>query len=174
MKARTSLLIAATLVLAACGGNVHDDIRAWMTASTANLKGRVPPLPEIKAFPIVSYDADAKLDPFKSMGMEPEKKGGGGGLKPDLKREKEALESFPLESLKMVGLLQQAKMKHALIRAGNALYQVKIGNYMGQNFGIISDIDESKVQIKELIQDPGGEWVERTSTLQLQEQEVKK
>ena len=171
---RLWLLLTATLLLSACGGDVHDDIRAWMKQSTAGLKGRVPPLPEIKAFPIVSYDAGDKLDPFRPVGLDPAKKAAGGGIKPDLKRVKEPLEGFPLESLKMIGLLQQGKMRHAIIRAGTAVYQVKIGNYLGQNFGIITDIKDGEVQIKELVQDPTGDWVERTSTLQLQEQEAKK
>ena len=171
---RAALVLLAALAVAACGGDTHDDIKAWMKESTAGLKGRVPPLPEIKAFPIVSYDAGDQLDPFKAVGIDPEKKVAHGGIKPDFDRRKEPLESYPLESLKMVGLLQKEKMKHAIIRAASAVYQVKIGNYVGQNFGIITDIKDSEVQIKELIQDPGGDWVERTSALQLQEQEAKK
>ncbi len=168
------LLLLMGLALAGCGGDVHDDIKTWMKDSTANLKGRVPPLPEIKAFPIVSYDAGDQLDPFRPLAADPEKKVTGSGIKPDLERRREPLESFPLESLKMVGLLQRDKMKHAIVRVGSNVYQVKIGNYLGQNFGIITDIKDSEVQIKELVQDPAGDWVERTSKLQLQEQETKK
>ena len=168
------LLLLIALVLTACGGDVHDDLKTWMKDSTAKLKGRVPPLPEIKAFPIVSYDAGDQLDPFKPLAADPEKKATGSGIKPDLERRREPLESFPLESLKMVGLLERDKMKQAILRVGNTVYQVKIGNYLGQNFGIITDIKDSEVQIKELVQDPGGDWVERTSKLQLQEQETKK
>lgn len=169
-----TLAVLAALILTACGGDGHDDLRLWMKDATKDMKGRVPPLPEIKPFPIVSYDADERLDPFKPVGIDPEKKAAGGGIKPDFDRRKEPLESYPLESLKMVGLLQQGKMKHAIIRAGAVVYQVKIGNYVGQNFGIITNISESEVQIRELVQDSNGDWVERTSTLQLQEQETKK
>ena len=167
-------LVALALLLSACGGDQHGDLKAWMKQATVGLKGRVPPLPEIKAFPIVSYDAADNLDPFKAVGIDPEKKQAGGGVKPDFDRRREPLESFPLDSLKMVGLLQRDKMRHAIIRAGNVLFQVKIGNYMGQNFGIVTDIKDNEVQIKELVQEPTGDWVERNSTLQLQEQEVKK
>ncbi len=169
-----TLAVLSALLLTACGGDGHDDLKLWMKDATKDMKGRVPPLPEIKPFPVVSYDADERLDPFKAVGIDPERKAAGGGIKPDFDRRKEPLESYPLESLKMVGLLQQGKMKHAIIRAGNVVYQVKIGNYMGQNFGIITNISESEVQIRELVQDATGDWVERTSTLQLQEQEAKK
>ena len=172
---RRTLVVLASLVLTACGGDVHEDLKLWMKEVTKDMKGRVPPLPEIKPFPIVSYDAGKLVIPFNPVGIDPEKKAVGGGIKPDLDRRKEPLEAYPLESLKMVGLLQQqGKMKFAIIRAGTAVHQVKIGNYIGQNFGIITNISENEVQIRELVQDSSGDWVERTSTLQLQEQETKK
>ncbi len=172
-------LVSATLVclaLAACGGEEHQDLKQWMKDQTKDLKGRVPPLPEIKPFPVVSYDAADLVDPFKPSKIEPEKKiaGGGKGIQPDFDRRREPLEAFPLESLKMVGVIRQGKMNHAVILAGKSVYQVKIGNYMGQNFGIITDIKEDEVQLKELVQDSSGDWVERNSTLQLQVQEAKK
>lgn len=168
-----TLAILASLMLTACGGDGREDLKLWMKDATRDMKGRVPPLPEIKPFPVVSYEAGDKADPFKPLGLDLEKKAIGNGIKPDFDRRKEPLEAYPLESLKMVGLLQQGKMKHAIIRAGNVVHQVKIGNYMGQNFGIVTNISENEVQIRELVQDPSGDWVERTSTLQLQEQEAK-
>lgn len=95
-------------------------------------------------------------------------------MQPDFNRHKEPLESFPLESLKYVGVLLKAKASYAIILADGALHQVKLGNYMGQNFGVITKISESEVALRELIQDPGGQWVERVSTLQLQEKETGK
>ncbi len=166
--------LLAILLLAGCGGEEHQDLKMWMKESTKDLRGRIPPLPEIKAFPIVSYEASDLTDPFKPQKIEPERKGSGGGLKPDLDRRKEPLEAFPLESLKMVGVLQKGKMIHAIVLAGKAVHQVKIGNYMGQNFGIITNISENDIQLRELVQDAVGDWVERTSSLQLQEQEVRK
>ncbi|MBL8491577.1 MAG: pilus assembly protein PilP [Rhodocyclaceae bacterium] len=171
---RRVLSIVACALLSACGGEEHQDLKMWMKESTKDLRGRVPPLPEIKAFPAVSYEAMDLVDPFKPQKIEPEKKGSGGGIKPDLDRRKEPLEAFPLESLKMVGVLQRDKMIHAVVLAGKAVHQVKIGNYMGQNFGIITNITESDIQLRELVQDAVGDWVERTSSLHLQEQEVRK
>jgi type IV pilus assembly protein PilP len=175
MKAWTRWLCipAACLLLVGCTDE-HQDIQQWMNQATKNLKGRVKPLPEIKPSTIVSYTASSLVDPFNPSRLEPEKKPGK-GLTPDLNRPKEPLEAFPLESLTMVGTLMMGKSVHAIIKADKTLYQVKVGNYMGQNFGRITKITESEVVLKELVQDSSGEYTERTSTLQLQEkQEAKK
>src|SRR5438067_1795399 len=84
-------------------------------------------------------------------------------------RVKEPLEAFPLESIQMLGTITQQKETFALVKAGPNLYRVRKGNYMGQNFGVITGIDEGQVKLKELVQDSGGEWVERNSALQLVE-----
>jgi type IV pilus assembly protein PilP len=87
-----------------------------------------------------------------------------------LDRPKEALEEFPLESLKMVGYLYQNKVGHAIIRTTDRkLYRVKAGNHIGLNFGLIKEVTETSVIIKELVQDSGGDWTERDSSLQLME-----
>lgn len=164
-------LIALTLIaLWGCGGQEHADLKQWMEQSSRDLKGKVPPLPEIKPFPVVSYEAGELTDPFNPKKIEPDKKQKvGAGLQPDLNRRREPLESYPLESLKMVGTLLQGKRMHALVQADRALHQVRVGNYLGQNFGVITAITETEVTLKELTQDSAGDWVERTSMLQLQE-----
>jgi len=143
-----------------------------MKESTKDFKGKIPPLPEIKSFPAVAYDAPDLVDPFNSGKIEPEKKASGGGLKPDFERRKEPLEAYPLESLKMVGTLVKGKMTHALVQADKTLHQVKIGNYMGQNFGIIIEISETEIKLKELVPDSLGDYAERTSILQLQDKQL--
>jgi type IV pilus assembly protein PilP len=95
--------------------------------------------------------------------------GGGGGVQPDMNRPKEPLEAFPLEAIQMVGTLAQNKDTYALVRAGTNLFRVKKGNYMGQNFGVITAIDESQINLKEVVQDSGGDWVERSTTVQMSE-----
>lgn len=167
---RTAIFLAC-LGLAACGGEEHQDLRQWMKDSTKDFKGKIPPLPEIKVFPPVAYEAGDLLDPYNASKIEPERKAGGGGIKPDLDRRKEPLEAYPLESLKMVGTLIKGKMVHALIQADKNLHQAKIGNYMGQNFGIITNINETEIKLKELVPDSLGDYAERTSTLQLQEKQ---
>lgn len=168
---RRVALLVACLALTACGGEEHQDLRQWMKDSTKDLKGKIPPLPEVKSFPVAAYEAGDLLDPYNALKIEPERKAGSGGIKPDLDRRKEPLEAYPLESLKMVGTLMKGKMVHALVQADKTLHQVKIGNYMGQNFGIITDINDSEIKLKELVPDSLGDYAERTSTLQLQEKQ---
>jgi type IV pilus assembly protein PilP len=146
-----------------------------MEQSAQGLKGQVKPLPEIKPSIIAAYETASLIDPFSQSKIEPERKqGGGGGVGPDLDRRKEPLEQFPLDSLAMVGVLQQGKVAYALIKADATLHRVRSGNYMGQNFGVITAIADDGITLKEIVQDSDGEWVERTSTLQLLEQETSK
>lgn len=156
--------------LAACTSDEHSGVKQWMAESSHDLKGRVPPLPQVKTFPVVAYEAGALVDPFRSSKLEAAKAGGSGtGVRPDLNRRREPLEAFPLESLKMVGTLTMKGRPLAIINADRTLYQAGVGNYMGQNFGVITQVTESEVTLKELIEDTNGDWVERVNTLQLQE-----
>lgn len=159
-----------TCLLAGCGGGEHEDLKQWMKESTRDLKAKVPPLPEIKPFPVVAYEGTELTDPFNPRKIEPEKKGGG-GAGPDVNRRREPLEAYPLESLRMVGALHNAKGVNAVVQADRAYHQVRVGNYLGQNFGVVTRISESEVTLKELVQDSAGDWTERTSTLQLQEKQ---
>lgn len=167
----TSILFLCAL--AGCGRSEHEDIKQWMADSSRDLRGRVQQLPELKPFPIVSYDADKQLDPFSAGRLEPEKKEGD-VKQPDFERPREQLESFPLESLKFTGVISKEKgrSRYALIQADNVVYQVRVGNYLGQNFGRVVSITDAEVVLMETVQDPTGktnDWVERQTALQLQE-----
>ena len=170
---RTALAVTGALLLAGCGGEQHSDLKQELAQLTKDLRGRVEPLPQVRPYEPVPYKAEGDVDPFRPERINLAQAGGsapkGGGKKPDLERPKEPLEAFPLESIQMVGTLSQHKETFALVKAGTNLYRVKKGNYMGQNFGLIVAIDEAQVNLKELVQDSGGEWVERTSAMQLQE-----
>jgi type IV pilus assembly protein PilP len=177
MRRRTGLALAA-LLLAACGGGEQQDLEAWIKEQDNMPRPRIEPLPEVKPFEAFSYaaDTDGLTDPFKPRKIEAPKQTADSGIRPDLNRPREPLEAYPLENLRMVGTLSQKSAMFALIKTpDNNLFRVRKGNYLGQNFGRISDIDEGNVKLTEIVQDGAGEWMERTSTLQLQEeQEVAK
>jgi len=156
------------LLVAGCGGESHQDLRAWMQEQGKGVKGKLDPLPQVKPYEPFAYNAFDLPDPFKPRKIEPVK--GGSKMAPDLSRRKEPLEAFPLESLQMVGTLQRGKSTYALVRTTEKdIYQIKIGNYMGQNFGVVVEITDGEIRLKELVQDGAGDWTERSSTIQLAE-----
>ena len=166
------ILLSGMALLAACGGEEQSELRR-KAAMTKDLRGRVDPLPQVRTTRRCLQGARACSIRSCRGGSwchrQPSAGGGGGGVQPDLNRPKEPLEAFPLEAMQMVGTLAQNKDTYALVRAGNNLFRVKKGNYMGQNFGVITAIDESQINLKEVVQDSGGDWVERTTTVQMLE-----
>nr|PZN05403.1 MAG: pilus assembly protein PilP [Pseudomonadota bacterium] len=165
-----------TLFVLGCEGGEQKALQAELDALTKDLRGRVPPLPVVKPYEPVPYAAFDLPDPFgpEKIALATKTQGGGSGIKPDFNRPKEPLEAYPLESLAMVGVLQQKNKTYALIKASSGLYRVGVGNYIGQNFGLITAIDETEIRVKELIQDAAGDWTERESSLHLQEAEEKR
>lgn len=167
MKRHILILTLACIGLVSCGEQ-HSDLRQFVKESDNLPHGNIPPLPEVKPYEPFSYNAYDLLDPFKPRKIESPKNAAGGGIQPNLTRRKEPLEAYPLENLRMVGTLQQNKVIYALIKGpDNSLYRVKTGNYMGQDFGLITEISESAIKLKEILQDGGGDWTERVSTLNL-------
>lgn len=167
------LALSACCLLSACGEGEHEDVKQWMADASRDMRGQIPPLPELKPFPIVSYESANQPDPFSSGRVEPEKKQGG-GKQPDFNRPREQLESYPLESMSFIGVVskEKSKARYALVKIDGVVYQVGRGNYIGQNFGRIVDISDNEIILMETVQDPTGQstdWVERQMTLQLQE-----
>jgi len=165
---------AATLALAGCGGEEHSDLKQELNQLTKDLRGRVDPLPQVKPYEPVPYTAEGQVDPFRPERIEVAQAGraasaGTALVEEQKKRPAEPLEAFPLESIQMLGTITQKNETFALVKAGPNLYRVRKGNYMGQNFGVITTIDEAQISLKELVQDSTGDWVERMSSLQLVE-----
>jgi len=175
---RLAITLGVALALAGCESGEQQELRAELASMTKDLKGKVDPLPVVKPYEPLPYTAYDLPDPFGPakialVAQGPGQGGGAGGLKPDLNRPKEPLEAYPLESLKMVGTLERAKQAFGLVKADAGLYRVRIGNYLGQNFGVITKISDSEITLRELVQDAGGDWSERESTLLLQEADAK-
>src|SRR5437762_12344704 len=164
---------ASLALLAGCGGEEHGDLKQELAQLTKDFRGQVPPLPQVKPYEPVPYSAEGMTDPFRPERIEVARTDKRESLNSKLaeqeKRVKEPLEAFPLESIQMLGTITQDKETFALVKAGPNLYRVKKGNYLGQNFGVITSIDEGGIKLKELVQDGTGEWVERARALQLVE-----
>ncbi|HEY0268984.1 MAG TPA: pilus assembly protein PilP [Methyloradius sp.] len=141
----------------------------FISTAANDMQPKIDPIPEVKPYTVTEFNSDSQLnDPFKARKA---KNSSAGGIQPNLARAKEPLEAYPLESLKYVGLLAKQKLTYALIKTpdGN-IQQVKIGNYLGQNFGVITEISDNSVTLKEIVQDDlTGDWTDRTSSINLQE-----
>jgi type IV pilus assembly protein PilP len=169
-KLLSKILSVAILLglLASCSGDEGDDLDKFMASAANDMGKSVEPLPEVLPYAPLEYNADGTLtDPFrarKAMSKD-------GALQPNTNRPKEALEAFPLESLKYVGSLSRNKSIYALIKTpDNTIQQVKAGNYVGPNFGLVTQINESDIVVKEIVQDDlTGDWVERNASINLQE-----
>jgi type IV pilus assembly protein PilP len=167
------IVFLACAGLASCGGDRYSDLKQFVKESDNLPHSRIPPLPDVKPYEAFAYDAYDLVDPFKPRKIQPPKDVVG-GLQPDLTRRKEPLEAYPIENLRMVGMLQQNKANYALVKSpDNNLFRVKVGNYMGQNFGLITEITEATIKLKETVQDSGGDWTERVSTMTLVDESTK-
>ena len=169
---RTGWLLPAALI-AGCGDSGEDALRQWMNETRSQARVSVPKLIEPKKFTPFNYSQNDEIDPFNPVKLQValarQQTTSSSKLRPDLNRRREALESYPLDGLKMVGTLQSKNTRYALIEVDRIVYRVKVGNYMGQNFGMVTRIMDNEVEINEVVQDPGGEWVERKARLELQE-----
>ena len=164
------------VVLVGCVGSGEDDIRQWMVEERNQTRPKVPPIPEPKQFKPEAYTNAATIEPFSNQKLTQALKRdasqavvNGGLVAPELARRKEPLEAFPLDSMRVVGSIVKAGQPVALVKVDNLLYQVKLGNYLGQNYGKVTKISESEITLREIVQDAVGEWIERVATLQLQE-----
>ena len=177
MKLHKALIVLSLNgILAGCGASGEDDIRQWMVEERNQTRPKVAPIPAPKQFKPEAYTNATAMEPFSNQKLTQALKrdsaqvaANGALVAPELARRKEPMESFPLDSMFLVGSLIKAGQHVALVKVDNLLYQVKLGNYLGQNFGRVMKIDETEVTLREIVQDAVGEWIERVATLQLQE-----
>lgn len=160
--------------LAGCGDRMGD-LREYTNEVKARKGGRIEPIPQLKPFETFLYADQDMRSPFvpqlESLANNAIKPGvGANGLHPDFNRNREYLEQFPLDGLKMVGTLTVAGTLYGLVKdSDNILHRVTDGNYMGQNFGKIISITDSDIKLREIVPDGQGGWSERVTTVTLNE-----
>lgn len=160
------LLIVAT-AMTACNSTDYSDLESFVNDSSNGLQGKVDPLPEVKLHKSFIYQAFDISDPFVPRTSD-HAQNASNGISPDLNRQKEILESYPLEGLSLVGSLQQDHAVFAVIKSPDGiLHRVKKGNYLGHNFGRIETISEGEVNLTEIVQSGTNEWIEKQSALML-------
>ena len=165
-----ALLFAATIMLSACGSQQHSDLDAYVEKVKQETKGHIEALPEIKTYESEVYDAAELRDPFTPYEEEPSEEMAIAGPVPDTNRKREALESFPLDSLAFVGHLERDGTLWGLVQApDDSIYRISTGNHMGKNYGEVLTISESSITLKEIIPNGSGGWVEREASLALTE-----
>jgi type IV pilus assembly protein PilP len=164
------------LLLSGCSSSSEDDIRQWMVEERNQTKPKVTPIPAPKQFKPEAYTNATAIEPFSNQKLTQALKrdssqvaANGALVAPELARRKEPLEAYPLDSMVLVGSILKSGQPVALLKVDSLLYQVKLGNYLGQNYGRVTKITETEVTLREIVQDAVGEWIERVATLQLQE-----
>ncbi|MEJ6006391.1 pilus assembly protein PilP [Paucibacter sp. AS339] len=171
MNAGVLLLLATLLV--ACADDTNE-LTQWMEQQRREARATITPLVPPKKFLPQPYEAAGGIDPYSaqklSVAVKQEAAQPNSLLSAEMNRRREPLEAYPLDSMAMVGSITRSNQRFALLRADNLLYQVKAGDHLGLNFGRVMTITETDITLREVVQDAAGEWIERTSTLQLQEQ----
>ena len=172
MTIRRLAPLLAVVLLSACGDSDVKEVRTWMEQVRKETRPAVKPLPEPKQFVPYAYSPGGAVDPFnpdKLLAEMARVAATSGGLAPDTGRPKELLENYPLDTMQMVGVLQKGGVNYALVQIDRSVHQVRAGQRLGQNFGRVTRVSENGIEIKEVVQDAAGEWVERISTLELQQ-----
>ena len=164
--------LVALVGLAGCSAD-QDELVQWMEQQKREVKPSVEPLSAPKKFIPQPYAALGTVEPFSTqkltVALKQEARSPNSLLAAEINRRKEPLEAYPMDSMSMVGSVQREGRPYALLRVDSLLYQVKVGDYLGQNYGRITKIGETEITYREIIQDAAGEWIERSSALQLQE-----
>ncbi|OYT91078.1 MAG: pilus assembly protein PilP [Burkholderiales bacterium PBB3] len=164
------------LGLVGCAGSNEEEIRQWMVDERNQTKPKVAAIPAPKQFKPEPYTNGSEIEPFSNLKLTQALKrdsaqaaANAGLVAPELTRRKEPLEAFPIDAMALVGNIIKAGQPVALVKVDNLLYQIKLGNYLGQNYGRVTKITETEIVLREIVQDAVGEWIERITTLQLQE-----
>ena len=171
---RWAAIATAAALLTGCGASDESELRAWMSSVKQATRATTQPVPPPKEFAPFVYDSNVGDDPFdpqkilKAVARQQQARASASAVKPDLERRREVLEGFPLDQIRMVGMMRQGGVNVALLETNGTTHMVRVGNYLGQNFGVVTRITETELLLKEIVQDAAGEWVERPAKLELQ------
>jgi type IV pilus assembly protein PilP len=160
--------------LAACSSDPTADLEVYVEQVKSKQTSRIDPLPEFKPYESFAYQANDLRDPFTEPTFSHPQAAvaqvTNNGIKPDFDRPTEPLEEFPLDSLRMVGTLEQNNENWALINdTDGTIHRVQPGNYAGQNHGKITRVTEFEVELTEIIPDGIGGWIERQASIAISE-----
>ncbi len=168
MKSDAWLRWAATIgatgaVLAGCGTSDETELKTWMNSVKQSTKVTTQPVPPPKEFAPFVYDNAGAVEPFDpqkilmAVARQQQARASASAVKPDLERRREVLEGFPLDQIRMVGMMHQRGTNVALLETNGSTHMVRVGNYLGQNFGLVTRISETELLVKEIVQDAAGE-----------------
>ena len=172
LMTRFALALLSATALAGCGAELSE-LQQWMDQQRKEAKPNVAPLQPPKKFDPQPYAVADAVEPFSTqklaVALKRDERAPSSLLAGELKRRKEPLEAYPLDSMNMVGSVNKQGRPFALLRVDGLLYQVKVGDYLGQNYGRVLRISDNEMVLREVVQDAAGEWIERNSALQLLE-----
>ena len=170
---RTSRLILIPLCAALFGcSDDGDDLQAYIAEVKGRTSRAIEPLPQIKQYDAFTYAPGERRDPFETSLITSEQRANseGSGIRPDFNRNKEPLEEFPMDSLRMVGTIQLQSRMYALIKAPDkVIHRIALGDHMGQNYGKVTKVSEAEIEMIEIIPDGFGGWMQRPASLALAE-----
>ena len=174
-KSLSVCLASCVVLLFGCGAN-NEDIKQRMESAKAGMNRNVTPIEKVKPYIPLEYDASSLIEPFNALKAKIEGDRAGAAL-PEQSRPRQPLEEFPMESLKLVGIFQGKNATFAQILANGRGYQVTVGSYLGQNFGkvikIVTQKNEERLVIREVIRDADGKDEEKETELLLDSRGVK-
>lgn len=170
------LPLLAVFVLAGCSDGMSD-LREFVEETKERPGGEIEEIPEFEPYKSFTYDSTDLRDPFRrqeGFGLSAEEeaeKESESDIAPDTSRPKEPLEEFPLDSLEMVGTLGQGEEEWALVKSPEGVvHRVQEGNYLGENYGRITQIGAERIEVLEIVRDGQGDWMEREAALGLGEE----
>ncbi len=173
-KIKKYLFSFVLLGLVGCSSPDFSDLTMYIEDTRKAQKGRIDPLPQFKPFGLYEYSASQHRDPFttwidESLSSDTVRQASQ-GPQPNFNRRKELLERFPLDALRMVGVLSRDEGQWAIVKAPDGMvYRVQEGNYIGQNHGKITTLQEDGISLTELLPDGLGGWQERAAALKLED-----